>query len=71
MTALLAVALTLHAGVLLVLGANLLSFARNRRRPLPEADRRVSVLVPARNEEDNLKALLPSLLAQQGVDFEV
>ena len=71
MTALLAVVLTIHAGVLVVLGANLLSVARGRRRPLPEVDRRVSVLVPARNEEDNLRALLPTLLSQQGVDLEV
>lgn len=71
MTALLAVVLTLHAVVLLLLGANLVSFAAGRRRALPEVTRRVSVLVPARNEADNLGALLPTLLAQRGVDAEV
>ena len=63
--------LAIHAGVLLVLTANLASFRRDRRRALPSPDVRVSVLVPARNEEATLAVLLPSLLAQRGVDFEV
>ena len=77
MTALVAVVLALHAGVLAVLGVNLVAFARGRARPLPtppDAARgggvAVSVLVPARNEEANLRRLLPSLLAQTGVAFE-
>jgi chlorobactene glucosyltransferase len=32
---------------------------------------RVSILVPARNEEENLQQLMPSLLAQDYPDFEV
>ncbi len=71
MTGTLAVVLTIHAAVCLVLGTSLVWMARVRRRPLPTALPRVSVLVPARNEEANLEALLPSLLSQTGVDFEV
>lgn len=71
MTVLLAVVLAIHAGVLLTLGVNLVYMARVRRRPLPTALPRVSVLVPARNEEANLAVLLPSLLRQRGVAFEV
>ena len=83
MTALVAAVLALHAGVFLVLGVNLVAFARRRRDlpapPTPPADEggvappsapAVTVLVPARNEEDNLRRLLPSLLAQRGVAFE-
>lgn len=71
MTALLAVVWVLHAGVLLVLGTNLVWLARRRRRPLPTALPRVSVLVPARNEEATLPLLLASLLRQRGVELEV
>ena len=60
---LLAVVLLIHAGVLAVLAVNLLAFARDRRRPLPTDLPSVSVLVPARNEEDTLRLLLPTLLA--------
>ena len=68
---LLGVVLAIHAGVAAVLVANLWSFARDRRRALPTALPTVSVLVPARNEEANLRALLPTLLAQRGVEAEV
>lgn len=71
MTGALAVVLAIHAAVFVLLGVNLLSFASGRRRALPNATGRVSVLVPARNEEDNLALLLPTLLAQRGVDAEV
>ncbi len=71
MTVLLAVVLAVHAGVALVLGANLLWLARRRARPLPTDLPRVSVLVPARNEEANLAALLPTLLRQRGLDLQV
>jgi hypothetical protein len=44
-------------------------------RPLPKADRRpksaLSVLIPARNEEENIEAAVRSILANQGCDFEV
>ena len=68
---LLAVVLLVHAGVLGVLAVNLLAFARDRRRPLPTDLPSVSVLVPARNEEDTLRLLLPTLLAQRGVDAQI
>ncbi|HEX8386366.1 MAG TPA: glycosyltransferase [Rubricoccaceae bacterium] len=69
--ALVAVVLFLHAGVLGVVAVNLWSFRRNRPRGGAEGPVRVSVLVPARNEEANLQTLLPSLLAQRGIVFEV
>jgi hypothetical protein len=69
--ALVAVVLFLHAGVLGLIAGNLWSFRRNRLRGGPEAPVRVSVLVPARNEEATLAILLPSVLAQRGVAFEV
>ena len=71
MTVFVAVVLAIHSAVLVVLGTSLVHLARVRRRPLPSALPRVSVLVPARNEEANLRRLLPSLLRQRGVDFEV
>ena len=71
MSALLAVVLLIHGGVLFVLAGNLASFARDRRRALPAALPRVSVLVPARNEEDNLRLLLPTLLSQHGLEVEI
>ncbi len=71
MTVLLGVVLAIHAGVAVVLGANLATLARRRRRALPADLPRVSVLVPARNEQDNLAALLPTLFRQRGVDLEV
>ncbi len=71
MTPLLATVLVLHGGVMAVLTANLISFWRDRRRSLPTALPRVSVLVPARNEEENLEALLPTLLSQSGLEVEI
>lgn len=68
---LVAVVLFFHAGVLGVVGVNLWSFRRHRLRGGLAAPVRVSVLVPARNEEANLAVLLPSVLAQRGVAFEV
>ena len=73
------VVLVLHAGVLAIIAANLVGFRRTRPQaartePIeadPAAPPLVSVLVPARNEEANLRVLLPSLLAQRGVAFEV
>lgn len=64
--------LLLHVGVLLILGGNLVYFALRRgdRAALPAAPPRLSVLVPARNEEYNLERLLPSLLAQDYPDAE-
>ena len=69
--ALVAVVLVLHAGVLGILGVNLWSLRRGRPTLGVAAPTSVSVLVPARNEEANLGVLLPSLLGQRGVPFEV
>ena len=64
--------LVLHAGVLGVLAVNVVSLARSRsRRAALPPGTRVSVLVPARNEEDNLARLLPTLLSQDLGAFEV
>ena len=71
MTGAVAVVLVLHAGVLGILAVNLASFYRQRPRGGLAAPLRVSVLVPARNEEANLGILLPSVLAQTGVDLEL
>jgi glycosyltransferase involved in cell wall biosynthesis len=54
-----------------VLVANLLYLARARRRAAPAFPGRLSVIIPARNEERNLRRLLPTLLRQRDVDFEV
>jgi hypothetical protein len=62
----------LHAAswaTLLANGAYLAASRRARRTPTPWP--RVSVLIPARNEAENLRRLLPSLLAQDYPAFEV
>ncbi len=61
----------LHAGLFLTLLANVFYVRRGRRRVVPERYPAVSILIPARNEEQNLRRLLPSLLAQDYPDFEV
>ena len=47
-----------------------LSKTKGKTTAAPEAER-LSVLIPARNEEGNLQRLLPSLLAQGHSDYEV
>lgn len=62
----------LHALFLAVFAANLLYLRRARgARVTPERWPRVSVLIPARNEEANLHRLLPTLCTQEYPDFEV
>lgn len=62
----------LHAGIWLVLAGNLWYLRRREEAPPPATDSpRLSVLVPARNEERNLRRLLPSLLEQSHPRFEV
>jgi len=70
-TVLLGVVLALHAGVAGIVILNLVAFARDRRAVLSAPQGRVSVLVPARNEAENLATLLPTLLAQRGVEVEI
>ena len=54
----------------LTLAGNLVYLARQRRRTPPRWPR-LSVVVPARNEEHNLPVLLASLAAQDYPDLEV
>lgn len=61
----------LHGLLLLTVLANVIYLERRRQRVSPDVPPRVSVLIPARNEEENLQRLLPSLLAQDYPDFEV
>ncbi|HYE94699.1 MAG TPA: glycosyltransferase [Rubricoccaceae bacterium] len=65
--------LAAHAVLLALTAVNVVYWRRSRTRvaPLPAPPPRVSVLVPARNEEENLRRLLPSLLAQAYPAFEV
>ena len=63
--------LALHAGVLAIVLVNRVYLARSRRPPpAPRAGTRAVVLVPARNEEANLARLLPSVLAQTGIEWQ-
>lgn len=61
--------LALHAGILAVVAVNRRHLARSRASASPRPGTRAVVLVPARDEEANLRRLLPSLLAQTGVDW--
>ncbi|GAB5534577.1 MAG: glycosyltransferase family 2 protein [Rubricoccaceae bacterium] len=64
--------LILHAVVLVVLAVNIASLTRSRMRRTPLLPgTKVSVLVPARNEEDNLGRLLPTLLSQDWDELEI
>ncbi|MEM1056380.1 MAG: glycosyltransferase [Bacteroidota bacterium] len=66
------VLLTVHAVVLALALTNALWMRarRDRRRELTHPVR-VSVLIPARNEEANLARLLPSLLKQDWTDLQI
>lgn len=59
-----------YAVMTAVLCANLVHLARRDRKRAAFTGR-VSVLIPARNERANLSRLLPSLLGQRDVDFDV
>ena len=61
----------IHAVLFLTLLANAVYMRRGLRRTPLASYPLVSILIPARNEEDNLNRLLPSLLAQQYPSFEV
>lgn len=65
------VGLGLVGYVMAVTILNLVTMPRLGRYPQRERYPRVSVLVPARNEEANLPRLIPTLLAQDYPDFEV
>lgn len=57
--------------LLLVTLSNLLTLKRLGRYPLPQRFPRVSILLPARNEEANIRQCVSSLLSQDYSDFEV
>jgi chlorobactene glucosyltransferase len=57
--------------ILLIIIWNLLLAYRLRNFQLPEDPPYVSILVPARNEEDKIKACVKSLLQQDYQDYEV
>jgi len=61
----------LYGTMTVVLVSNLVSLAAGRSRPAKRFQGLLSILVPARNEATNLGRLLPSLLAQTDIDFEV
>lgn len=50
---------------------NLWYLRRREAVVAPSAGRKVSVLIPARNEAENLRRLIPSLLEQDYDDFEI
>lgn len=58
-------------GLLLIAVGNLKAWRRMNRYPAPARFPRASILVPARNEEDNIEGCVRSLLAQDYPDFEV
>lgn len=64
-------ALSFEIVLLAIALSNWLILRRLKARPQPGNSARVSILVPARNEADNIDACLRSLLAQQYPDFEV
>src|SRR5690606_21293785 len=65
-------ALGIQAVIGLVLFTNGLWLRKMRRRVLPTAtNRSVSVVIPARNEAENLRRLLPSLRSQSYPSFDV
>jgi chlorobactene glucosyltransferase len=57
--------------ILLVILSNIWILLQARRQAAPLVFPRVSILVPARNEEKNIAACVQSLLAQDYPDFEV
>ena len=68
----LALLLAAHGILLAITAVNLVYLHRRRRDLTPlEAYPVLSVLIPARNEEDNLRRLLPSLLSQNYPNVEI
>ena len=58
-------------GPFIVAAANYIAFAEIRRRDRPARTPRLSILVPARDEERSIEGCVLSLLAQDYPDFEV
>jgi len=65
-------ALLIFIAVLLLIAAgNILTLHRLGRLSPPQKKPRTSILVPARNEENNIQSCITSLLAQDYPDFQV
>lgn len=64
-----------HAGILVVFLSNIFYLRRKRyRKSNPDAAVKnlfVSILIPARNEAENLRRLIPSILSQSHESFEI
>ncbi len=66
------IALAVHAAVFVLAVVNILWLRSRRERKTPLAEPvRVSVMIPARNEEANLARLIPSLLEQDHPDLQI
>lgn len=69
---LVAILAIVHAALFAVLFLNVIGMRGSSRPRISAAPmRRLSVLIPARNEADNLRRLLPSLMRQDHPDLEV
>lgn len=63
--------LLLVHGALLAISCSNLLYLRRTKGEVPRGRPSVSVLIPARNEAENLRRLLPSLLSQEYPEYEV
>lgn len=63
--------LLFHAGLLAIYLANIVYLRRHVCRPSDASPRRLSVIIPARNEAENLGRLLPTILEQDHNNIEV
>lgn len=61
----------IHIGLIAIFISNLFYLRRRASRADEHATHFISILIPARNEEENLKRLVPSLLKQTYSHFEV
>lgn len=63
--------LAVFLGVILIIAISNVFFMRKLKPPAHRIQYKVSLLVPARNEEANIEKCVRSLLSQQDVDIEV
>ena len=62
---------SIHISLLVIFISNLFYLRRRTTVPLDKPLPAVSILIPARNEEENLQRLIPSILSQNYTSFEV
>ncbi len=60
-----------YLGMGVVFLLNLIHLGKQSLQDAPREDLKISILIPARNEEKNLRRLIPSLLEQQFETFEL